>query len=753
MVRPLLRFAVSFVLGVFLGQTVFSGAWLPWAAAAVLFSGAAVMLMCRKYRAVVAVQTAGVSLGILWVAIYSALYLMPVESLVGTERIMTLRLLEYPEKQVYQVRCAAQAEGIRGKVMFYGDDDLLALSPGDTLTGAMKCYSAVHVGGKDVATYTSNGIVLRLYGQGEVTVEKGTEDNFRFLPQKMRQKLCATVDEIFDEDTQGFVLALLMGERDELDEQSASDLEESGLMHLTAVSGLHCGFLLALLGVLVFKNPYLKVCIGYPTLLFYMVMVGCTPSVVRACIMAAFPLVAPLFEREDDPPTSLAASAMVILLANPFAVMSISFQLSFAAVTGILLFTPTLCAYMISLKRWKRRYARRLWTGAAALVSANLGALFLTIPISAYYFRTISLVAPLSNLLVLPVISVLFGAALMVTALCMISPMFSSFALPVSVLVKYVLRVAGFTAKIPNHAVSFSGALTAMWLVFVYGLLFLCLVSKDGKRKYAVAVVLSLMTLMIVRAIPRELVKSDALTIVSVDVGQGAATLLHSRGVTTLVDCGSHYSQRGSGASVSDAMDTYGWDTIDYLVLTHYHRDHAGGLYELLARTTVEMLILPWETEEETSDLSREVLRLAERYGIAVEYIYDDIMTLAMGKAMLTIYPQLTHGKVNEEGLTVLCSVNEFDVLLNGDMGMATEELLLETYELPDIEVLFVAHHGSKYSTSYRFLREILPEVGIISVGENNYGHPAMETMERMAYYGAELYRTDWQGNIVIQVR
>lgn len=693
----------------------------------------------------------GIALGIAWVALFSAMHLAPVEPLVGTERIVTLELLEYPEKQEYNVRCAARMDGVAGKVMFYGDDALLALAPGDKVTCDVKCYSAVHVGGKDIATYTSKGIFLRLYGKGDIAVEKGDDKDLRFLPQRMKYALRTTAEEIFDKETRGFVLALLTGERSELDKQSESDLEESGLMHLTAVSGLHCGFLITIIGFLFLGNPFLKAGIGYPLLLFYMVMVGCTPSVVRACVMVAFPLAAPLLRREEDSPTSLAASAVVILLANPFAASSVSFQLSFAAVTGILLVTPRLNQYFSTLKRWKHRLARKAWARCFAVVSASLGALLFTVPVSAWYFKTISLVAPLSNLLVLPVMTALFGVSLFVTVLCMVSPVFSPLAHGVSFLVKYVLWAAGLTARIPGHAVSFNGYLTVMWLVFAYCLLFLCLVSKDGKRKYVVAAVLSVLTLAAVRWIPMETVKDDALTVVSVDVGQGAATLLHSRGVTALVDCGSHYSQRGSGASVADAMDTYGWETVDYLVLTHYHRDHAGGLHELLSRTTVGKLILPWETEEEKSDLSREVLELAQRYGVAVEYIYD-LTTVALGKAMLTIYPQLTHGEVNEEGLAVLCSVGEVDALLTGDMGTATEKLLIETYDLPDIEVLFVAHHGSKYSTSYRLLRTVTPEVGIISVGENSYGHPTEDAMERMSYYGMELYRTDWQGNILIQV-
>ena len=140
-----------------------------------------------------------------------------------------------------------------------------------------------------------------------------------------------------------------------------------------------------------------------------------------------------------------------------------------------------------------------------------------------------------------------------------------------------------------------------------------------------------------------------------------------------------------------------------------------------------------------------------ERYGVAVDYV-QQTESIPLGGGELTLYPPMTAGDTNEEGLAVLGTWGEFDVLITGDMSSATERRLLERYELPDTEVLVVGHHGSKNSTSEDLLRAVMPEVGIISVGENNYGHPTYEAMERMAFYGMTLYRTDLQGNVLIRV-
>ena len=130
----------------------------------------------------------------------------------------------------------------------------------------------------------------------------------------------------------------------------------------------------------------------------------------------------------------------------------------------------------------------------------------------------------------------------------------------------------------------------------------------------------------------------------------------------------------------------------------------------------------------------------------------EEPLEAALGGAALTVCPPVSKGDANEEGLTILCSTGGFELLVTGDMNAATERKLVETCALPDIEVLIVGHHGSKYSTSAELLEAVRPEVGIISVGENSFGHPTEEAMGRMAAAGMTLYRTDWQGNILIRV-
>ena len=750
--RRLTWFSLPFGAGCLLCAYLLPQEVRPWTAAGALAAGLLAMLLRGRGGKLLPVAAVGFAVGVLWFSGYAGLYLTPAEKLEGLEDLAVLELADYPEETGYGARCEVRAPGLRGRAMYYGGYDLLGLEPGDRVTSVVKYYSAARLGGEDSSYYTAQGVFLRLYGDSIVEVEHRDSGSLRYLPQRAARWLKDAVNRLYGQRAAGLITALLTGERDGLDEQSYSDISEAGLMHITAVSGLHCGFLIGLLGVLVFRRQRLTAALAYPVLLFYAVMVGCTPSVVRSCVMVGLFLLAPLLGREGDAPTSLSAALLVILLANPFAAASVSLQFSFASVAGLLLFSGKIQAFFNARRPKLGRIGKNLWFFCTRTVAASLSVMLTTAPLNAAYFGGLPLIAPVGNLLVLWVAPALFACALAGTVACGMAPVLAPLAAVPEALARYVLWIAGMLAKVPGHSVVFTGPAVVMWLLLAYALLGLCAVSRERKRKYLVAIVLAAVCLMAAKALPRMVVQNDALTAVAVDVGQGASTLLHAGERTALVDCGNLTMPRRAGTAAADAMDTYGWKRLDYVVLTHYHTDHAGGLAALLARVEVGELLLPQLLDsEDQADLQREVLALAEEYGVAVRYV-EEPLEAELGEARVTVYPPVAEGSANEEGLTVLCAVGEFELLITGDMNAAAEKKLAAAYALPDIEVLMAGHHGSKYSTSEELLEAVWPEVGIISVGENSFGHPTEEAMGRMAAAGMTLYRTDWQGNILIRV-
>ena len=234
------------------------------------------------------------------------------------------------------------------------------------------------------------------------------------------------------------------------------------------------------------------------------------------------------------------------------------------------------------------------------------------------------------------------------------------------------------------------------------------------------------------------------------DVGQGESVLLRCGDSLTLVDCGGD-STANAGDIAADYIRSMGGRKLDLLVITHFHDDHANGVPQLLERVPVDAIAFPAAAEE--SPLKGAILSAAEEKQIALYEIGED-RTVTLEGESLRLFAPLGAGETNEEGLSVLATSGDFDVLITGDMGGDVEQLLLEHTELPHVELLVVGHHGSKYSTSPELLTAIQPETAVISVGaDNRYGHPTSETLERLSAAGTELYRTDLQGTVLIRAR
>ena len=440
----------------------------------------------------------------------------------------------------------------------------------------------------------------------------------------------------------------------------------------------------------------------------------------------------------------------MILLANPFAAAGVSLQLSFAATLGLVCFSQRLSGFFKGLYRGKKRPVRAVVSFVAANLSASLAAMVFTIPLTACYFNTFSLIAPLSNLLILPAAGWSFMLAFVVTLAGFLwLPAARALGWGVWALVRYVLWMASALTRLPGHALYFSNRYLKYWLVYAYALFTACAITGERRRKYAVAAALAAMTLLLTVGLNVRLSRCGEMNAMAVNVGQGQCTLLYAGDQAVVVDCGSSNSYVDAGSRAADQLESMGIHRLRAVAVTHYHADHTNGLYQLLARLEVQTLYLP-DIEDEYGVRER-LLRLAEENGIEVVYVRRTV-ECPLGGAVLSLYPPVGEGDLNEQGLTALCSAGDFDVLITGDMAGSTERKLVGQYDLPDIEVLMVGHHGSRYSSSQELLQAVRPETAIISVGDNSYGHPTQEAMDRLSQAGAEIYRTDRQGNILVTV-
>lgn len=753
--RVLATIGFSFSAGVFLAALLPWNGWQLYAAGGVLLLALAWLFAARKQkyfrRGLLILLPLAVSLA--YFAGYDHLVRQPIEDRCGAASDFTATVCDWPQATERGARVTVELEGYhRARAVLYGEAELLAARPGDTVTGTAQWQSAVHFNSDDVTHFNARGVYALLYGREDVRLSAGDGDALRWLPQRagkaFREKVAAIWD---DPRVSGFLTAELTGDKSAMDDGDYLAMQETGLAHLFAVSGLHCAFLVTLLALLISRRQRLLCAVTIPLLLFYMVMVGMSPSVVRACIMQIFLLIAPLFRRGSDPLTSLAAALLVILLCNPFAAASVSLQLSFSATLGMVLLSPRLYKLLTGWYKGKCRPLRTALCFVAANLSATLSAVVFTAPLTAWYFRIFVLVAPLSSLLAVPAAGWSFMAAFVTVLLGFVwLPLASLLGWISWALVRYILWIANGMMSWRYHAVYFTNPYLIYWLLFLYAAFIGCAATPDGKRKYLLASALSVLTLTAAIWVNRQDYQYGVLTALTLDVGQGESVILTSGGETALVDCGSSNSYKDPGGLAADTLHSMGVRELSAVVVTHYHADHTNGLYEVLRRIPVQTIYLP-DIEDEYGVRER-LVSLAEEKGAQVTYVTKETAD-TLGDTVLTIYPPVqSGGDLNELGLTALASAGDFDLLITGDMSGSTEKKLVETYALPDIEVLVVSHHGSRYSSNIRFLKSVTPEAAVISVGDNNYGHPSEETLQRLLAVGADIWRTDQQGTIRITV-
>ena len=751
--RVLATVGFSFAAGLFLTLLPWDG-WQLYAAGALALASLLWALLGRgtpHLRRVLLVLLP-LMVSLLYFSTYRALVRQPVQALCGGEHDFSAAVCDWPEATEHGAKVTIRLHGLLGaKAVYYGDDDLLSLRPGDALSGTAWWNDVAAIGDGDLRQFSSRGVYALLYDRDTLTVQPAPDMPLGYAPQYAAKALRDKLAQLWDDPSVlGFLTAELTGDKSLLPESDYVAMQETGLAHIFAVSGLHCAFLVTLLSLLIPPTHRRTLCaVASAVLVFYMLLTGLSPSVARACVMQLFLLSAPLFRRGSDPLTSLAAALTVILLVDPYAVGSVSLQLSFAATLGMVLLSGRLYKSFTGWYRGRNRAVRVALSFPAANLAATLGALVFTAPLTAYYFNILSLVAPLAGLLAVPAAGYAFMSAFVSALLGFVwTPLGHLAGYVPLLLVKYILWAAHLLLAVPYHAVYFTNVYLRVWLLYVYAAFLGCAVTPDGKRKYALASALTVLTLAACLWLNSRWQQYGAFRAAVLDVGQGESVALCSGSEAALVDCGSSNSYVDAGSVAADALQSAGIRRLSAVIVTHYHADHTNGLTEVLTRLPVDTLYLP-DIEDEYGVRDR-LVSLAAHQGADVVFVTEPTR-IALGEAVLTVYPPLlTTGDLNEQGLTALATAGDFDLLITGDMAGQTEQLLAQTYPLPDVEVLVVSHHGSRYSSDESFLRAITPDNAVISVGDNRYGHPAEETLRRLQAVGAAVWRTDQQGSIRI---
>ncbi len=587
------------------------------------------------------------------------------------------------------------------------------------------------------ARLRDEGVAARAYARGGSVERLGPARDPLSRVARAGRAAMARVTAHLPEREAGLLLGVTIGDTSRLDPTLEEDFRDTGLSHLTAVSGANLAMFLGAIGVLIRLARLRRrstLAILFAALLAFMAITRFEPSVLRAGAMAAVALGGLAAGARREALTALGVACLGLLCWDPFLVHVPGYQLSALATVGILVLAPRLA----------RAYGGGK-LGAAAAVT--LGAQLAVAPLIALTFHRFSVVALPANLLALPAVApatVLGFAAAAAGAIW--APLGTALATIARPSLAWMSAVAGAFARVPAASVDIPGGPAGLVaLIFIVAMPALALRVRMPRR--AAPVVLAVALLATTTAWARALGPPplDGLVITALDVGQGDAWLVRTpRGATMLVDAGP------DDRLVLSKLRDRGVRRLDLVVLTHPHADHVDGLPPVVERyASGRVLEAGLEAPLPALALFR---KAAAAKGVAVDVVRRGAR-YALGEAVVEVLGPATllegtDSDLNNNSVVMRIRFGASCVLMSGEVQEDGQQALLDTREPLHCPIMTVPHHGSKRMLP-EYFRAIAPAVAMISVGaRNDFGHPAGETLAVLHQLAVRVLRTDLSGDV-----
>lgn len=648
---------------------------------------------------------------------------------------------------VEEVRLDQHWRTVRGKVRLSMPGRADALRPGATLMLLASIGPPRRFKTPGTFDYPSYLAAEGIYLSGRVSSRhdllpvidqnKNGWQRLRAFPEQIRQQVSRFLRQQLGPELAGLYEALLIGSRVGIAPDLLEQFKATGTMHLLAISGLHVSLLAlmtaGLLRWLLSRSrwlllhshiPSLALLGALPLLLFYALLAGMNTPVLRATVMAVILLTAILRRRQHNLPHLLAAAALIILAENPLVLFTASFQLSFSAVAVILLFLPQILPF--AYKEKKDLFSRWLTLPVMISIVATLG----TLPFLLVHFHRFSLIGPLMNLLLEPLLCFWVLPWGLVAIPCM-------FAVPQ--LAGLLLKIGSLGLIAGQWCVAQGAALpwASLWTIAPnsteIALYFLLVLLWRLKFRKIVLLGASLLILHFTQGL--WLLEKPGRSLVTVlDVGQGSSVFFHlPDGTRILADGGSMTDNIGE-----QVIGPYLWSQriwrLEQAVISHPHRDHFNGMDFILRHFQPKILWINGDAHQEGN--YQQILAQATAQGIRV-MIPENGRRLAQGGnfALTVLRGAAPGGEVNEASLVLHYRHGQRAVLLPGDIGGQSEHLLVQHGADLRADLLLAAHHGSSTSNSTAFLAAVKPTMIAVSAG----------TGYRQEYFPAAAHRLLWR--------
>lgn len=594
------------------------------------------------------------------------------------------------------------------------------------------------------------------------------------LLARKRQMLGEIIDNSLSRESAGLHRAIVPGLKRSIDPEAREAFSAAGLAHLLSISGTHFGLLAfiifgsvrrlvkclpanALTKMTLYITPsQIAVITTLPVLFLYALISGASIPTVRSLIMVVIYMLALFLGRKGQWLNSLSIAAVIILLWQPGAVFELSFQLSFIAVLSI--------GYMLENRAQNTedreettdrrkligKTLEKLKTGILMTVAAVMG----TAPVAALVFKQFPLIAPLTNLLVTPLICFVILPLGFFSGFS--AMLFNLHLMPLN---KITDAVTGFAlwlvtlfSRLPYASIHVHDP-SALMIACYYISLFL--IFKRGLRSRYKWELLPL-ALVIIWYLSMPYMGGDNFRITFLDVGQGEAAQIDLPDNKRMLIDGATARPDTGRMVIAPFLWAKGIKKIDYVVLSHQHADHSGGLAYILDNFDIGEVWLNGRPALEAEELFRKI----KRDGIPFRMLKRGDLLESGEYAFRILHPydefhaNSTRGEYsyqNSDSLVMQIESNGLSVLFNGDIEEEAEWDLLHLGKSLKSDVIKVPHHGGRTSSSLDFINAVKPEIAVISVGRNNrFGHPHYETLKRYKAAGTKIFRTDIDGAITI---
>lgn len=665
---------------------------------------------------------------------------------------------------------------LQGKIMLTVNSGGARVIPGDRIrffARLKKPENFGNPGGFDRKGYLLNrGVARTAFLMDDVYIAViGKGSIFWNAVYAVRRSAEAAIDSAVSGEAAGLIKALTLGNKGFIPKEALATFRATGLAHILAISGLHMGIIAfffygAFLWLfkrsekIVLSNMAAKAA-AFSSLLpltVYLFVSGMSTSAIRAYLMVVLFLLSLMLEREKEIWNTISIAALIILCIWPQALFEVSFQLSFAAVAGIVFISPKIEGLLFDKNKHEIHPLLRK-TGLLIIVSLAAG--ISTAPIVARHFMEISTIGLISNLIAVPILGFL------VVPLCNVALFLSLISAEAAV---WIFKTASLAAACATRLIeglslaSFSSIMVSppSFPEIIGYYLFLWAIFAIKKHRAACVLIIVPALLVLSKGMEILAEKSDpALEVTFLSVGQGESTFVRfPKGETLLIDGGGFYDGNFDVGEmiIRPYLLSRGIKEIDYLAMTHPHPDHIKGLLYILKSFAVGKI---WTTGEpaasEDHRLFNEIIREKRIKALVMTDRSKNLNIDGVKISFLHPPPYFKGGKdlnaiINNRSMVMRLDYKNISFLLTADLEAEGERRILDQGYDIDADVIKAPHHGSLTSSTPEFVKKVSPRYTVFTVGyANRFGFPRKEVIARYRGVNAEILRTDMNGAITFK--